>query len=448
MNEITKDWQQANPEIDSYLAAICDLNGILRGKRVPSSQASKIFKGGVRMPLSICYLDIWGEEISNSSFIIDSGDSDGIADWTGRAPMLMDWMDKPAAFVPLWLKNEGGSVFMGDPRAVLFSIVSQFKAKGLTPVVATELEFYLYDASADTPTPPVCPLSRKALKSNSILALSELQQFDAFLNDVYSACKMQQIPADTATAENGPGQFEINLLHTSDVLKAADDTVLFKEIVRGVAKKHNLAATFMAKPYGDRAGNGMHVHFSLLDESGINLFDDGTESGSTIMRSAVAGLLEAMPDQTLIFAPHANSYRRLRLGSYAPTFAAWGYENRTTAIRIPGGASEARRIEHRVAGGDSNPYLVLSAILSAALNGIESSLTPPAAIIGEAYKLNLPPLASSWSEALGKFENSTLLPNQLSPILHKLFSECKRQEIEVFAQNVTDFEYQSYLESI
>ncbi|NRA87406.1 MAG: glutamine synthetase, partial [Rhizobiales bacterium] len=155
-----------------------------------------------------------------------------------------------------------------------------------------------------------------------------------------------------------------------------------------------------------------------------------------------------MPDQTLIFAPHANSYRRLRLGSYAPIFAAWGYENRTTAIRIPGGSPKARRIEHRVAGGDSNPYLVLSAILSAALDGIERKLTPPNPIIGEAYGLELPPLATSWIKALENFKSSSLIPNQLSPMLHNLFFECKRQEIEVFAQQVTDFEYLSYLESM
>ncbi|NRA89005.1 MAG: glutamine synthetase, partial [Rhizobiales bacterium] len=293
MNEIAKNWLNANLKVDNYLAAICDLNGILRGKRVPLSQASKIFKGGVRMPLSICYLDIWGEEIANSTFITDSGDSDGICDWTGRAPMLMDWMPTPAAFVPLWLKNEDGSNFMGDPRCVLSNIVDKFKAKGLTPVVATELEFYLYDATDVKPKPPICPLSGKLLSSNSILTLSELQQFDAFLNDIYAACKAQDIPADTATAENGPGQFEINLLHTDDVLKAADDTILFKEIVRGVAIKHNFAATFMAKPYGDRAGNGMHVHFSLVDKDGNNVFNDDTDMGSEILQNAVAGLLEA-----------------------------------------------------------------------------------------------------------------------------------------------------------
>lgn len=442
------NWLKSHTEVTYFLTGICDLNGIMRGKRVPRAQADKIFNGSLRMPMSNTFLDIWGEEISNSPMILESGDSDGISDWTGREPLLVNWLERPTALVPLWMKTENGDAYLGDPRQMLANILARYTAKGLRPVVATELEFYLYDRSEPTPKPPKMPITGKPLSSDSVYNLSELQQFDGFLNDVYDICEQQNIPADAAIAENGPGQFEINLLHCDDALKAADDAILFKEIVRGIALKHGFGATFMAKTYGDRAGNGMHVHFSLLDENDNNIFDDGTESGSDLMKSAVAGLLQAMPDQTLIFAPHANSYRRLRHGSYAPTFAAWGYENRTTAIRIPGGSSKARRIEHRVAGGDSNPYLVLAAILSAALEGIENKLIPAEPIVGEAYLKDLPPLASNWSDAVIKFENSELIARQLSPLLQGQLVECKRQEIEVFAQKVTDFEYETYLESL
>lgn len=448
MKNNVSNWASSHPEISYFLAGICDLNGIMRGKRIPHSQADKIFSGSLRMPMSNTFLDIWGEEIANSPSILASGDSDGIADWTGREPLIMNWLEKPVAMVPLWMKNEDGTPHLGDPRQVLANILAKYAAKNYRPVVATELEFYLYDRSNPTPKPPKMPITGKQLSSDSVYNLSELQQFDGFLNDVYEVCEQQNIPADAAIAENGPGQFEINLLHCDDALKAADDAILFKEIVRGVALKHGFGATFMAKPYGDRAGNGMHVHFSLLDENDNNLFDNGLEDGSQMMQNAVAGMLDAMPDQTLIFAPHANSYRRLRKGSYAPTFAAWGYENRTTAIRIPGGSHKARRIEHRVAGGDSNPYLVLAAILGAALYGIENKSIPAAPISGEAYLQDLPPLASNWSDAIIKFENSQLITHQLSPILQAQFVECKRQEIEAFAQKVTDFEYESYLESL
>ena len=448
MDKNISNWLKSHPEITYFLAGICDLNGIMRGKRVPRALADKVFNGSLRMPLSNTYLDIWGEEIANSPMILETGDADGICDWTGREPIIMSWLERPAALVPLWMKNGTGEPHLGDPRQVLASVVARYTAKGYRPVVATELEFYLYDRSSPTPKPPKMPITGKPLSSDSIYNLSELQQFDGFLNDVYDACEQQNIPTDAAIAENGPGQFEINLIHCDDALKAADDAILFKEIVRGIALKHGLGATFMAKPYGDRAGNGMHVHFSLIDENDNNLFDDGTEAGSEMMMNAVAGMLEAMPDQTLIFAPHANSYRRLRKGSYAPTFAAWGYENRTTAIRIPGGSSNARRIEHRVAGGDSNPYLVLAAILSAALEGIENKLQPTPPIVGEAYLKDLPPLAASWADAVEKFEESALIARQLSPLLQGQMVECKRQEMEVFAQKVTDFEYESYLATL
>lgn len=442
------NWLKSHSDVTYFLTSICDLNGVMRGKRVPRAQASKIFDGSLRMPMSNTFLDIWGEEIANSPMILESGDSDGVSDWTGREPLIMNWLDRPAALVPLWMKTESGEAYLGDPRQMLANILTRYAAKGYRPVVATELEFYLYDRSNPTPKPPKMPITGKSLSSDSVYNLSELQQFDSFLNDVYDACEQANIPADAAIAENGPGQFEINLLHCDDALKAADDAILFKEIVRGTALKHGLGATFMAKPYGERAGNGMHVHFSLLDENDNNIFDNGGDDGADIMKHAVAGLLQAMPDQTLIFAPHANSYRRLRLGSYAPTFAAWGYENRTTAIRIPGGSSKARRIEHRVAGGDSNPYLVLAAILSSALEGIENKLTPAAPIAGEAYLKDLPPLAANWQDAITKFESSELIARQLSPLLQGQLVECKRQEIEVFSQKVTDFEYESYLESL
>jgi glutamine synthetase len=265
---------------------------------------------------------------------------------------------------------------------------------------------------------------------------------------VYAACAAQGVPADSAIAENGPGQFEINLLHSADALQVADDAVLFKEIVRGVARKHGLAATFMAKPYGDRAGSGLHVHFSLVDRDGVNVFDDGSERGSDSLRHAVGGLLAAMPQSTLLFAPHMNSYRRLRPGNHAPSAVAWGYENRTAAIRIPGGNPKARRIEHRVAGADANPYLVLAVILGAALAGIEGKMRPPEPVVGDAYARRLPTIPPDWASAVDAFEQGALIPKMLSPTLQRMLVDCKRQEMEVFAQRVTDFEYHTYLETV
>ncbi|MGB7286552.1 MAG: glutamine synthetase family protein [Salaquimonas sp.] len=441
-------WLSERPEIESIFTCVCDLNGTLRGKRVPVDQAEKIAEGGMRMPLSVLSVDVWGEDIENSELVFETGDSDGLCDFTGRDLLPITWLDRPTALAMLWMRKEDGTPFDGDPRRALGKIVDRYKAHGLTPVVATELEFYLCDPSDNRPQAPQSPVTGKRLDSDGALSLDELQHFDGFLNDVYDACAAQNIPADAAISENGAGQFEINLMHVDDPLRAADDAVLFKRLVRGVARKHGFAATFMAKPYGDRAGSGFHVHFSLLNEKGENVFDNAGEEGTPIMHSAVAGLLETMQEYSLTFGPHENSYRRLMPGAHAPTSIAWGYENRTAAVRIPGGSHKARRIEHRVAGADANPYLVLTSILGGALLGIENKLTPVRPITGDAYSMDLPHLPLDWASAIEAFEDGKHVPDIFSKRLQKMFVECKTQELKRFAREVTDFEYHSYLEVV
>lgn len=441
-------WLADRPEIETIFACICDLNGVMRGKRVPVDQVEKIVSGGLRMPLSLLGMDIWGEDIEGNELVWDTGDADGLCDFTGRPLIPVDWTARPAAFAQLWMRTENGEPFPGDPRRALAAIVERYKALGLTPVVATELEFYVVDPSNAAPQPPCSPVTGKRLDSDGALSLDELQHFDAFLNEVYDACAAQGIPADAAISENGAGQFEINLMHVADPLEAADDAVLFKRLVRGIARKHGFAATFMAKPYGDRAGSGMHVHFSLIDAEGRNVFDNGGEEGTEVMRHAVAGLIRTMAENTLVFAPHENSYRRLLPGSHAPSAVAWGYENRTVAIRIPGGSHKARRIEHRVAGADANPYLVLASILGGALLGIEGQWEPPAPLVGDAYTQELETLPPDWASAIEAFEKGVHVEQVYSKRLRRMFVQCKLQELRRFTRHVTDFEYHSYLEAV
>ena len=441
-------WLAEHEEIASIQAAVCDLNGILRGKRIPTHQAKKVLDGSIRMPLSIVGVDVWGEDIVGNQQVFANGDTDGYCVPTGRGIIPVNWTSRPSALIPLWMFEEGDQPFLADPRQALARIVERYRVLGLRPVVATELEFYLVDPDADAATPPISPYTGKRLDSDAILSIDELDDFGAFFQEVYEECGKQGIPADAALAENGVGQFEINMRHTADPLKAADDAVLFKRLVKGVARKHRLSATFMAKPYGTRSGNGFHVHFSLIDESGRNVFDDGTSEGAPILSQAVGGLLGAMSESTLVFAPHFNSYRRLRPDTHAPTSVSWGYENRTTAIRIPGGDPEARRIEHRVAGADANPYLVVAAILGAALYGIEHEIVPPDPFPGRAYAERFPKLPADWASAVNAFEDGDVIPAFFDDTLRSMFVACKRQEIAGFASNVTDFEFAAYLEII
>ncbi len=449
MNVIdTLKWLSDQSEVTSLRAAVCDLNGVMRGKRIPVEQAERVLEGGLRMPLSVVGVDIWGEDIANSPLVFTTGDADGLCEPIGRGILPIDWTPEPTGLIPLWLREENGNPFGGDPRRALAGIVERYTAMGLTPVIAMELEFYLYDPKEDRPIAPHSPVTGKRLDADAVLSIDEIDEFGAFFRDVYAACAHQGVPADSAIAENGIGQFEINLLHVDDPLRAADDAVLFKRIVKGVARKHGFAASFMAKPYGGKSGSGLHVHFSLVDKNGVNVFDNDTDQGSPAMVHAVGGLLEAMAETTLLFAPHFNSYRRLRPGTHAPSAAAWGYENRTVAVRIPGGSPKARRIEHRVAGADANPYLVLAGILGGALIGMEREITPPDPVRGDAYALKLKGLPPDWASAINAFAAGEIVDATLPPMLRDMLVACKRQEMNTFAAQVTDFEYEAYLDMV
>jgi glutamine synthetase len=448
MSDENSNWIKSHPEVKALRVATVDLNGIARGKRLPIGHADKALGGDIRMPFSIQNVDIWGEDITDSPLVFESGDGDGVMRPTERGLIPMDWFETPSALLPLWMFDENGTPFSGDPRHALAAVLARYKARGLTPVIATEMEFYLLDGSAETPTPPRSPLTGQSLSSMDVMSLNTLDAFDGFFTDLYAACGVMGIPADAAIAEGGLGQFEINLMHVDDALRAADDAWLFKMAVRGVARKHGFAASFMAKPFPEQAGNGLHTHFSVLDAQGKNIFDNGAPEGSEKLTQAVAGVLAAMQASTLIFAPHYNSYRRMQPDNHAPTTVVWGYENRTAAVRIPGGNPAARRIEHRVAGGDVNPYLMLAAVLGAALIGIEDQMKPPAPVRGTAYSPDVAQLPDNWATAVDLFENDPLVARIFNQDLIRNLSMCKRQEIAGFVDCAESFESQTYLETV
>lgn len=426
------------------MAAHCDLNGLLRGKRAPVADLDKIAKDGLRMPMSSIGVDIWGTDVTGSG-LFDRGDLDGIVEMTGRAPMPLAFGETPMLFVPMWMRLETGAPYFGDPRRLLAEVLSRYAARGLMPVCATEIEFHLIRPDTYRPQPPHPLPAAHADAGDTIYSLAELAAIEPLLDEVYATAEACGIALDSVISESGPGQFEFNLPHGADTLRMADDTVYLKQIIRAVAHRHGLAATFMAKPYIAHPGNGLHLHFSLLDAAGANIFDDGSASGRPALRHAVAGLIEAMHDCALIFAPHRNSARRLRPGTLAPTRAAWGYENRAVAVRIPGGPSAARRIEHRVAGADANPYLVIAAVLAAALDGLDRAGEPPAPLSGTTIPDSARAITPDWRQAIEAFEASPLLRRLFPPDFSTTFAACKRQELAVFESEISDLEYRSYL---
>ena len=422
-------WLDAHPDIHSVRVVACDLNAQPRGKRIPRRYAGKLEREGTRFPFSILNLDIWGEDIEDSPLVFEAGDPDGVLRPTERGFVPVPWLDTPTALLPVWMFHDDGTPFDGDPRQALARVLDRYTAKGLTPVVATELEFYTIDDSQTRLRVPPSPRSGKRRPGAETLSLRQLDAFDLFFTAVYDACEAMDIPADTAISEAGLGQFEINLMHQPDALKAADDAWLFKLLLQGLARRHGFAASFMAKPYPDYAGNGFHIHVSVLDDRGRNVFDDGGPDGTAALRHAIGGCLAAGPASTLVFAPHDGSYDRLVPDAHAPTGLAWAYENRTTAIRVPSGAPAARRLEHRVAGGDVNPYLTLAVILAAMLDGIERGTEPPAPITGNAYALDLPRIPATWTEAVDRFATDPVTTGLLPRTLIDNLVLTKRQEM-------------------
>ena len=339
----------------------------------------------------------------------------------------MPWVSGKALLLPMCMEHSPGLPFLGDARHALERVLSRYTARGWGVQAATELEFYLIDDA------PVTPLAERMRVGGDILGLRTLEAHDAFLTDLQAGAAAMGIRTETVTSESGSGQFEVTLAH-GDALRTADDTWLFKMLARGIAHQHGMVATFMAKPYPQDAGTGMHVHFSAIDGDGRNVFDDGTAEGNETLRHAVAGCLDAMADATLIFAPHENSYHRLVPGAHAPTAVCWGYENRTAAIRIPAGPGSARRIEHRVAGGDINPYLLFAAILGAAIEGIEAESAPPAPVTGNAYEAEAPALAASWPDAVERFAESPIMKRIFPAELIEQLVLTKWQELRRLAE--------------
>lgn len=442
------DWLREHPEVKTFRVAAADLNGQPRGKRIPARFADKIMTEGTKFPFSVLNMDIWGEDVEDSPLVFQSGDPDGVLLPTERGFMPMPWLEAPTGLMPLWMFHPDGRPYDGDPRQALARVVERYKAAGLTPVVATELEFFLIDDSGGQLRVPPSPRSGKRRTGAETLSLRALDAFDRFFTSLYDACEAMDIPADTAISEAAPGQFEINLMHQADPLKAADDSWLFKLLVKGLARQYGFAGSFMAKPYEEWNGSGMHMHFSILDLNGNNIFDNGGEEGSERLRHAVAGCLAAMPGSTLLFAPHENSYDRLVPNAHAPTGIGWAYENRTSAIRIPSSGPKARRIEHRVAGGDVNPYLTVAAILGAALNGLEDRQEPPPPLQGNAYEQGLAQLPGSWGAAIDAFASCPQIKRIFPEHLIENFVMTKRQELHYMAELSDDETIELYLDTV
>jgi glutamine synthetase len=447
--EEARAFLSANPDIEAVQLVLTDACGVGRGKNIAREELDALYATGRNVAGSILGLDVTGEDVEGTGLVWEVGDADQccrpVSGSLSRAP----WLKRPTAQLLGSLYELDGRPARADPRHVLARVVERLQQRGYTPVIAVELEFYLLNRGADGRVQPAAGLLSQ-VRSQRIDAygLGRLDDMSPLFDDLYAAARAQGLPVRTLMSEYAPGQFEITLEHRGDALRAVDDAILFKRAVRGVAARHGCVACFMAKPFAEHAGSGMHLHASLADEHGRNVFASDDPAGTPSLRNAIGGLKATMADGMAVFAPNANSYRRFRAMSYAPVAATWGVNNRSVSLRIPAGPPSSRHVEHRVAGADANPYLVAALVLGGMLHGIEERIDPGPPVQGNGYE-QAPQgeLPTQWHFAIERASRAAFVADALGPDFLKVFLAIKRQESEKFGALVSDRDYEWYLDT-
>lgn len=442
-----------HPQVDAVDTLLCDLSGVLRGTRLDRNSVSRLAAGGYVLESAIFAMDIRGNIVEATGLGAAEGYADRPCVMIENSLLPAPWLGPQLAQVQVSMVEQDGRPYFGDPRHVLKGLSQRLRQLGLRAVIAIELEFYLVDSARGASgeiQPPLSPQRRHRAGHSRINRMDDMAEHSALVQEIRQACAIQGVLATTSIVEYGPGQYEINLHHVADPCDACDQAVRFRRIVKGVALRHGMIATFMAQPYREWTGSGMHVHVSLLDESGANVFADANGADSARLRHCIGGLLASMPDAMAVFAPNPNSYRRLRRGGFVPVAATWGANHRGVAVRLPHADGANRRFEHRVAGADANPYLVVSAILAGLLHGWERCLDPgeplmPGAEHPPAHATALP---DYWREALDRFESSKVMRDAFGERFVHLYAAVKRHEFEEFAAHVSPLEHELYLDAL
>ncbi|MCP4330858.1 MAG: glutamine synthetase [Alphaproteobacteria bacterium] len=441
-----REFLAANPGIEVVETLLPDINGILRGKQLPIDFLTKLYAEGTAMTFAATTLNTRGAASESIVEGLRDGDPDGLCHPVPGTLVTVPWAARPTAQIMVAMHDPDGVPSPLDPRHVLTRAVGPLIALGLTPMVALEFEFYLLDARTLPPQPATPDGPFPAMSGPQVYSYESLYDFEDYVGEVEGACRAQGIPATTALAEYGNGQFEINLKHVSDVVLACDQAMMLKRAIKGVARKRGLIASFMAKPFAEDVGSGLHVHVSLLDRDGRNVF--AGDPLSQVLRHAVGGLGAAMAESMAIFAPNANSYRRFRPGSYVPLSPTWGIDHRGVALRIPTSTPDNIRVEHRVAGADANPYLVLAAILAGLHHGIENEIEPRPMVERGAEIAPAVELSARWSEALNDYDRGTILARYFGDRFCDIFGKVRREEEQAYSAEIPDNDYNWYLRVI
>ncbi len=437
-----KDWFEQH-RITEVECIVPDLAGAARGKTMPAAKFND--DTPLRMPESIFMQAVTGEYPDNWEEI-NPLDGDMLLRPDPYTIRLLPWAREPSAQVIHDCFDKQGNPIDYSPRQVLRRVIGLYHDEGWKPVVAPELEFYLLQPNLDPKNPLLPPIGRtgRAEHGGQSLIIDAVNDFEPMLDDLYDFCEDQGLEIDTLIHEEGPGQMEINLLH-GDPLELADQAFLFKRSVREAALRHDLYATFMAKPMEAQPGSALHIHQSVEDlGTGENIFSTPEGMPNELLLSHIAGLQLYMPEAMALMSPYVNSYRRIVREMSAPINFHWDFDNRTTGFRVPDNNPASMRVENRIASADVNPYLAIATSLACGYIGMKKGLKPGKPLQSSAYNEPMR-LSRNWYDSLQRLADCDALREVLSGTFVDIYVGVKEVEFDNFLNVISPWEREHLL---
>jgi len=432
-DDVYQAWLQER-KIEDVEAFVPDMAGSARGKMLP---ADKFGSGQIKLPEGIFAQTISGDYVDDEKNLEDR-DMLLVPDPSTLRPV--PWVAEPTASVFLDCYRTDGAPVDTSPRAVLRHVLGKYESQGWVPVVAPEVEFYLLNPHSDPNAEAEPPQGRlgRTEGMRQPFSIDTMNDFEPFINALYQYCEDQGIRIDTLSQEMGPAQFEINFLHGNPI-ELADQVFLFKRTVREAAIEHEMHATFLAKPMTEEAGSALHIHQSVIDKNGDNIFSTNTGEPSDLFYGFLGGLQTYMPQAMLMFAPYVNSYRRFLNPWCSPVNLSWALDNRTVGLRVPDSGPENRRVENRLAGSDVNPHLVIAATLACGYLGMMEGLKPSDPVEGSAYGEDFT-LHRHIHNATTALRESDAMRSMLGDGFVDLYCALKDHEYKEFQEIITPWE--------
>jgi glutamine synthetase len=422
-----------------------DMNGVIRGKVVPAAKFLRMVEdGSLRIPSSVFGVTVTGAYPDLAS-ALSITDPDMVLAPDPSTIRVASGYRTPTAYVITDARDADGGPVEVSPREVLKRVLRLYAARGWRPVVAPELEFFLTAMNVDPDLPLQTPVGRSGRSESSPepYGLEAVNEFEDLIEDIYAFGERARLDIDTLIHESGAGQLEINFQH-GDALELSDQVLLAKRIIRQVAQRHGVHATFMAKPMQHQPGSAMHIHQSVLDAADANIFAREDGSDSELFHLYIGGLQRLLPQIAPLFAPNVNSFRRMKPAHDAPINVQWALDNRTCGLRVPRSAGRDRRVENRLPGADSNPYLAVAASLLAGYIGMIEAIEPKESIEGSAYRLHRT-MPRSLTEALDRFERCRAVRPYLGEAFIATFISIKNAEMEAYEEVISSWEREHLL---